>query len=217
MLKQQTHFSTVKENHWKRTSIQSTASPNRLNSSTTRPPTPLPHHSPTPTATRRNLTSTSSREEEEEEEVDNSAAVAEIHAAKVARVSTGTRQTPRQLGSSISSSRTTTRKLPSPQGPADFIAALETSLSSASPTVLCLHHSKQNKRETDKGADVSERGDPLLIIQIKIEKQSTLCSRRLYKAEMADRWGRRLVYYSSHPRPKTPRPNFHSIASGKWY
>ena len=86
----------------------------------------------------------------------------------------------------------------------DGTGSLERKVLSVLPTALASKPSQQLKsRETTKGADVSERGDPLLIIIN--QKQFIVCSRRHHSSEMADRWGRRLIYHATHPRPTPQR------------
>ena len=78
------------------------------------------------------------------------------------------------------------------------IRDLEKKASNALLTVLSTNLSPLPKgRETTTGADVSERGDPLLLIII-FQKRFVVRSRRNYSTKMVDRWGRRDVDYATN-------------------
>ena len=96
----------------------------------------------------------------EAEAISSSAAAAAIPEATADPISTGIPPTHRQLDSSSSSSLSI-RILPELVA---SIAVLETNPTNVSPIVLDTNLSSLRNRETAKGADDSELGDPLLFI-----------------------------------------------------
>ena len=85
------------------------------------------------------------------------------------------------------------------------IVCLGTKAGNVSPTVPNTSPSRHlSLRETVKGADACERGDPLSLINS--EKQSPVRSRRIHAPKMAHRWRRRIIHHSSNVGTTLTRP-----------